>query len=332
LQTRFQQALPNGMSYSISFNLQRQTSTQTGLLFNPALSSFYGVQVYQPLLNGFGIALNRRFVTVAENNREIVRESYRPTLNDTLSSAANAYWDLIALRENVRVAEETVTTAERQYAEFRQRQELNDATPLDVLGAESRLASSRVTLLTAQTREQQQEALVKTLISKVDDPSLDQIDLEPTDVLPQPADADLPPLPASIAAALANRSAMRQAALSVKNQRIAEDVTRKNLLPTLSVIAAYNGFALNGATTMAVRQLWHAAFPEYSFGLTLSVPVFNRAAQADAMRAQFERQSTETALQRTDLRTAESAEIQASTNYAKALVARDVAVNGIIDR
>ena len=36
------------------------------------MTSFLAVQVYQPLLNGFGIAFNRRFATVARNNQQIV--------------------------------------------------------------------------------------------------------------------------------------------------------------------------------------------------------------------------------------------------------------------
>ena len=390
LQTRFQQEFADGTSYAVSFNLQRQASTQTGLLFNPAMTSFVAVQVYQPLLNGFGIALNRRFVTVANNNRKIVLESYHTTLNNTLASAANAYWDLIALRENVRVAEQAVATAQQQYDEDRQRQELDVATPLDVLATESRLASSRVTLLTARTRVQQQEALVKTLITKVADPALDSAVIEPTDALPEPSDVEIPSVSTSIVAALSNRSAIRQASLGLQNQRIAEEYTRKNLLPTLSVFAAYDGYALGPRTSPAVRQLWAAAFPEYSVGFTFSVPVFNRAAQADDVRARLERQSAEITLQRTkaqielqvktatvslergrsqieaarravassqtafegaqakleagvatpyqvtlaerDLRSAQSAEIQARVNYAKALVAHEVAVSNFLEK
>jgi hypothetical protein len=39
LQTIFQQKLPFGTSYSVSFNLQRQSSTQNFLLYNPAFQS-----------------------------------------------------------------------------------------------------------------------------------------------------------------------------------------------------------------------------------------------------------------------------------------------------
>jgi outer membrane protein TolC len=390
VQTRFQQELADGTSYAISFNLQRQASTQTGLLFNPAMTSFLAVQIYQPLLNGFGLALNRRFVTVANNDRKIVLESYHTTLNNTLANAANAYWDLVALRENVHVDEQTVATAQRQYDEMRQREQVGTATPLDVLGTESRLASSRVTLLTAEMRAQQQEAVVKTLIGKAEDPALDTVRLEATEALPESSDVEVPPLSQSLNAALSTRSAIRQASLNLQNQRIAEDYTHKNLLPTLSVYGAYNAYALNARTSLAVRQLWQAAFPEESVGFTVSIPVFNRAAQADAMRAQFERQSAETALERAraqvelqvksaavslergrpqidaarravessrsayegtrekmdvglatpyqvmlaenDLRSAEAAEIQARVNYAKALVAYEVATASLLER
>src|SRR5262249_43934923 len=138
-----------------------------------------------------------------------------------------------------------------------------------------------------------------TLIGNTDDPRLDAISFEPIDALPEPSDVDVPPLASSIKAALTRRSSIQQASLNLQNQEIAEDYTRKNLLPTLSVYAAYDAYALNAHTSLAVRQLWQVAFPEYSVGLTVSVPLFNRAAQADAMRAQFERRSAETALERT---------------------------------
>src|SRR2546425_7562242 len=40
LQTRWQQQLPFGTSYSISFNMQRQSTTQAHIIYNPAFTSF----------------------------------------------------------------------------------------------------------------------------------------------------------------------------------------------------------------------------------------------------------------------------------------------------
>ncbi len=389
LQTRLQQELSHGTSYSVSVNLQRQQSTQAGLLYNPAFTSFTSLQVYQPLLNGFGLALTQRFVTLAENNTKVVQEAFRSTLNDTLANAANAYWDLVALRESQRVAAEAVAVAERQHKEDLERVDLGVMTPLDAVTSESQAASARVQLVTAETSVRQQEALLKTLISKESVPALEAVSLEPTEEIDASDDLQIPSMGTSIATALGNRASIRQAQLTLDNQRIAEQYTRKNLLPVFSVYAQANVYGLAPGTPAALRQLVRWAYPEYSFGFTWSLPVLNRAAQADDVRARLEAQESQVALLRTrqqvtmqvqnatagvvqnrarvsasqralvasrvasqgeeerlrfglstpyrvmlaqrDLATAESADVQARVNYAKSLVAYQVAVGSLLE-
>jgi outer membrane protein TolC len=269
------------------------------VLFNPALTSFVALQVYQPLLNGFGLALTQRFVTLADNNRKIVREAFHATLDDRLSAAANAYWDLVASRASLRVAEQAVAAAQQQDDEDRQRVRVGVMAPIDVLSADAQQASTRAQLVTAQTQAEQQQLIVKTYMSRMSDPRFDAAAIDPTDPLPDPVDVDLPPLSQSLVTALASRSAIRQAELSLENQRIAEQYTRKNLLPTFSVYAAVNLYGLAPGTDPAVRELVQWAFPEYSAGFTWSLPLFNRAAQADDVRARLSIRETEAALQRT---------------------------------
>ncbi len=388
LQTRFQQELPEGTSYSVSLNLQRQSSTQAGLLFNPALTSFGSVQVYQPLLNGFGLPLTQRFATLAENNVQIIAESFRSMLNDRLSAAADAYWDFVALRETGRAAAEATAAAERQVDDDRQRAEIGVMTPLDVLTSESQLAAAKVQLLQAQTAVDEQQVVLKTLISKADAPELDALTIAPTDPLPIASGVEIPSAAASVASALASRASIRQAELSLRNQRIANDYTRKNLLPTLSVYAQVDVYGLAPGASTAVRQLARFAYPESSVGLAWSLPLFNRAAVADDVRARLEMHESEIGVQRTrqqvtmqvqnamtgveqsrarvraaeraratsraayegeqerldagisttyrvelarrDLTVAESADVQARVNYAKALIAYQVAVGSLL--
>src|SRR5207245_4462663 len=45
VQTRFQQQLPVGTSYSLSFNMQRQVTTQERILFDPAYTSFFSLDI-----------------------------------------------------------------------------------------------------------------------------------------------------------------------------------------------------------------------------------------------------------------------------------------------
>ena len=166
LQTRFQQELPWGTSYSVSFNIQRQSTTQLFLLFDPAFTSYFSAQIYQPLLNGFGLALNRRFITVAENDRKISREVFNQNLQSIVSNAANLYWDYAALRKQVEVAEQAVAASQKLYEDDQRGFEIGILARLDVVQAQAQLAANRRDLVTAQTNLQMQEVRLKSIISK----------------------------------------------------------------------------------------------------------------------------------------------------------------------
>jgi outer membrane protein len=299
LQTRFQQELPWGSSYSVSFNLQRQSTTQRFLLFNPAFTSYLSFQIYQPLLNGFGVALNRRFITVAENDRKISREVFNQNLQAIISKAANLYWDYAALRKKVEVAEEAVAASEKLYEDDQREFEIGILARLDVVQAQSQLAANRRDLVIAQTDLQMQEVRLKSVISKNISPALADARIEPTERLPEPNDIQIPALADAVRDASKDRSSLRLIQLTMDNQQIAEKFTRNNLLPTFSAFAAFNSYSLASGTNAMFRQMAQWVYPEYSAGFSLTFTIRNRAAQADDVRDRLELQQTRVSLQRT---------------------------------
>ena len=299
LQTRFQQELPYGTSYSISFNLQRQSSTQRFLLFNPAFQSFLSLQVYQPLLNGFGLALTRRFITFTENNRKISREIFRQQLNDSLSNAANLYWDFVALREQLRVAEQSVAVAEKLYEDNQKQVQAGALAPLDLIQSQSQVATSRRDLVVAQSNMRMQETRIKATISKALGKDLDQVSVEPVDPLPEAGVIEVPALDQALASALSNRAAIHQGELQLENQKASQAFTHKNLLPTLSTFVQFNAYSLAEGTNAMFRQMAEWAYPEFSAGLTLNFSIFNRAAQADEIRSRLDLRQAQVTLQQT---------------------------------
>lgn len=290
LQTLFQQQLPWGTSYGVAFNLQRQSSTQRSLLYNPAFTGFFSAAVHQPLLNGFGFALTRRFITFAENNRKIASEIFRQQLDDNLSNAANLYWDFVAMTEQVRVAQQSVAASEKLYADNQRQVEAGALAQLDLVQAQSQLAASRRDLVIAQTNLQLQEAKIKATISKVFNADLDQATIVPTDLLPQADTIEVPALDAALRSALQNRGPIREGQLQLENERISAAYTHNNLLPVFSFFAQYNAFSLGPGTNPVFRQLAQFVYPEYSAGFALTFNLFNRAAQADDIRAHLELQ------------------------------------------
>lgn len=299
LQTRFQQELPWGTSYSVSFNIQRQSTTQLFLLYNPAFTSYFSTQIYQPLLNGFGLALNRRFIAVAENDRKISREVFNQNLQAIISNAANLYWDYAALRKQVEVAEQAVAASEKLYQDDQRGFEIGILAHLDVVQAEAQLAANRRDLVTAQTNLQMQEVRLKSVISKNISPQLADARIEPTEPLPGPDDIQIPALADAVRDASQDRSSLRLIQLTMDNQQIAAKFTHNNLLPTFSVFAQFNSYSLANGTNAMFRQLAQWIYPQYSAGVSLTFAIRNRAAQADDVRDRLELQQTRVSLQRT---------------------------------
>ncbi len=314
-QARFSQAFTNGSSVSVSFNNMRQSSTQRFLLYNPNFVSSLSISVTQNLLSGFGRAVGRRFLEVADNESKIMKEVVRLQMNTTLAQAQNTYWDLVAARENVRVAEESLAVAKHLFDDNKTREEIGTASGLDVVTAESEVAARQRDLVNAQTTFQMREVDLKNAISKKLSDLLGAVEIEPTDKLPEPQDSDIPKLSEALATAMSNRSEISQAEVNLQTQDIAIRYEKDLLKPTLLLFANFNSSGLygnrviqdpSGATivlpggmSQAMRQVRSWSFPEYAVGFSFSINIRNRAAEADDYRAKLEKQQTETGLQRT---------------------------------
>lgn len=305
----YTQLFPTGTSYFLALTGLRQSSTQKNLLFNPAIVSRFALGFNQPLLSGFGRLPNERFLLVAQNNLRISEEVFRLQVVTTIVQVTNAYWDLAAFQENVRVAEQALAVAQKLYEDNKKQAEIGTLAPLDVVAAEAEVAARQRDLVVAQTSLQTQETRLKNLLSKKPDPALDAAQVSLTDRLPEPRDADVPNLPDALTTAFNNRPDLRQTEGNLQNQNLSLRFTRNGLLPNGSVFGLYAGSGLQGNTTTApfktagagdsLQQTFGADFPEYAGGLSLNLSIRNRAAQADNLRAQLEGDQLEISLQRT---------------------------------
>jgi outer membrane protein TolC len=297
--TRFEKEFSTGFSFSVSYNSQRQSSTQLGLLYDPALTSRLSISWSQPLLNGFGFAVNRRFINIAKNDVQVSRELFRQQVTSALVNSQNAYWDLVAARQSVKSADEALRTAEKLDADTRKQLQAGTAAVLDVTQTQSVVAGSRRDLIVAQTNEKTKELALKALISKNVD-VLSDVELLTTDSLPEPKDTDIPPLQEALTTALRNRSELRQSQLNMTNQRIAKNYAHNTLLPSFSIFGTYASSALVSGVGPLFQQVWlQVPYPEYAIGFSFVIPLRNRSAQADDMRAQLELSQAETSLDRT---------------------------------
>ena len=336
------QSFQTGTSYTLFLSGARSSTTSLTALFNPQVTSSFGVGINQPLLNGFGYRANARFIRLARNSANIADSVFRQQVITTISQILNLYYDLVYYRENVRVAERSLALAQKTLSDNKRQVEIGTLAPIEVVRAESEVAARQQDLIVAQTGFQQQQEVIKTALSKQVDKELAAAEIDPTDQLPEPKPEDVPPLDEALSLAARNRPEIEQADLNVRGQEITVKANRNGLLPSLDFFATFIGQGLSGnrcgqgvpvtlcvqdpatygqimpgGSFQALSQTLHGRFPDYSFGISLSIPIRNRSAQADAARALLEERQLRTQLQKTknqvaqEVRNAEIALIQA---------------------
>ena len=352
MSTFYGQGFMTGTSYIMSFSGDRQSTTSLNTLFNPVVPAGMTLGFNQHLLNGFGYRANARFLRLSKTNARIADTVFREQVIITISQILNLYWDLVVFRENVRVAEKSLALAEKTLADNKRQVEIGTLAPIEVVRAESEEAARQEDLIVAQTKLQQQQELLKTAISKQVDKDLAGAQIEPTDSLPGPKPGDVPPLDEALREAAKNRPEIEQAELNLENQSVVIQANRNSLLPTLDVFATYAPTGLSGNScpppsfrvaggckiagqpgilpvqgngfSQSLSQVFRGNFPDYSFGMTLRIPLRNRSAQADAARALLEERQLRVQMQKTknqieqDVRNAEIAITQAKAQIAAA--------------
>lgn len=302
----FAQMFSQGASVTATVNGIAQNSTQRSLLFNPAVVSRLAAGFNQPLLQGFGSLPNKRFLMVAANDLQTSDQLFREQVITVVVSVEDAYWDLAATQQAVAAAKRADDAANQLVQDTKQRLQIGTAAGIDVVSAQSAAAAADRDLIVANTNLQLQEAQLKTLISKADDPVVDAARIETTDPMPDPNARPLPELKAALDTAMANRPELKTAAADLENENISTRFTKNGLLPNVSTFAMYAGAGLTGDTALAasglgtsLQQTFDAAYPEYAAGVSANVVLRNRSAQADNLRARLEAQQVQVQVART---------------------------------
>ena len=98
----------------LTLNGQRQSSTQQNLLYNPASVTRFALgSKPAPAERVSAACTNERYIMVARNNTKVAEHVFRLQVINTVVAVENAYWDLAALQQSVRVAEQALAVAEQ---------------------------------------------------------------------------------------------------------------------------------------------------------------------------------------------------------------------------
>jgi outer membrane protein len=320
------QGFPSGTNLSVGFNNTHLTTNQAFSTLSPQLSSSFQFRLTQHLLQGFGFLPNTRFIRLAKNNREISDVAFRLQIITTVDQIENIYWNLVYAYENVKVQREALTFAQKTMSDTQKQVEIGSMAPIQVVGAQSTVASDQQALILAQTNLELQQLLMKNALSRsLVDPKLADAEVIPTSDMQIPAEEPVVPTQDLINDALNHRAELAESKIDLTNRGINNRAVRNALRPTLDLFAYYGGsglggdlnpssvcppppavptFGCNAAGSVpsrgygdALNQLINSSAPDKGVGMTLNVPIRNRAAQADQVRAELEYRQAQTRLQ-----------------------------------
>jgi len=255
-------------------------------------------QATQPLLRGAGFNVNRRYIRISENNLKVSRLVFRQQLIDLIYGVSRLYYDLVSLNEDVGVRKETLAAAQQLYNDDKVQVEVGTLAPLELTRVEALVASAELDLTRAQGLVRQQEAVVKSMISRTGsaDALLQTARIFPTDAIVVPGREEVVNTPQLIEQGLSNRADLAQASLQVENGEITVKASRNNVRPEIDAVGAiqshgaigYTGYTPIGGVPLPPTTTGVSQASVYEGGVQLNLPFRNRIAQADAARDEMQ--------------------------------------------
>ena len=153
-----------GGSYSLSFSNSKQLTDSQFATLNPQYPTVVSLNLTQPLWRGLRFDENRYRLQVARKNVKLSTEQYRQRVIEITTQAIQAYWELDYARRNLDVQTEAVRLAEQQYASNRRQAEQGILAPIDVVAAQTQVATFQQNLFVAEQQLTQAENTLKTMM------------------------------------------------------------------------------------------------------------------------------------------------------------------------
>ncbi|TKB61816.1 MAG: TolC family protein, partial [Nitrospira sp.] len=289
--------LITGGNFDVNYAPARGSVNQNvagGFLFNPSWTGGLAFTFTQPLLRNAGIAINKTFIKVAQNNAEVEQHVFRDRVMTVVSTVEQTYWELVFANENLKVAQAALKAAEELLATNRAKAKAGIMSIVDVLQAEAAMASRVEQVLVAEKAIRDQEDQLRRLLNPGEEELRQDVRLTPADA---PVTVLEPlSLQETIDIAIEQRPEITQAKKQIESGELNKQFARNQLLPTLSFQGTLGLAGLGGDYSEAFTRNFSGDFYNYGAGLVLSYPLGNRAAVSTYSKRQLEAKNAEVAL------------------------------------
>lgn len=234
----------------------------------------------QPILRGawgaYATSLQRQAEFEWMRQDERLRERRQRLLLDV----SYAYWDLVAARENVGVAESSLGLANEQVNQNKKRLDAGVGTDVEVLQAEVGVATREEGRLLAEARMRQAADNLKHLLFPGTNVARWESTLQPTTLLPEAVPFDSAPAwDLALQIAIERRADLRQQRLAIDAATVKHDRTQSARLIGLDLDLTASSQGFSGQSSEALETTAKYDFPTYRAALVFNYSLGNTAAR-----------------------------------------------------
>lgn len=294
--------LPSGLTYNLGISttdrygfepLTLQVGTNvlsTQQYFENAGAGMVVGRLQQPLLKNFWIDSTRLTVKLRRKDLKLADLNLRLRLLNTVSSVEQAYYDLIAARENVKSAEIAFTLAKKLYEENKKRVEVGALAQLDERQAQSQMAASEAAVLEAKRAVDFTQNILKNLLTDNYEQwhAVTIVPAETLEALPQDLDVEQ-----SWSQAFQLRPDLHALILDLERRDLITRYTRNQMFPQLDIFGTIGWQGSGPEFSDALGQVSEGSAPLHSYGAVLTFPLSNRRAREAHRASKDERAQAE---------------------------------------
>jgi len=247
----------------------------------------FSLSLSQPVLRGFGKEVTEKAITVAGYDRASALLQWRSVAIDTAAAARDAYFALVKARENLETRRASLAVAKEIHAGNRARVKAGVLAEVELLDSEFGVAQREEGLLTAEKNVRDSSDGLAVLIQHGIGSELVPLDPIPVDPV-EHSEAS------AIETALRDRPDLQRERVTLKSREFQTKVARNAALPDLSLIGSAGIEGLAPEYGAAFDDLVSGESPFWSVGVSLSLPIRNRAAKADLAASRLRERQEET--------------------------------------
>jgi outer membrane protein TolC len=238
---RINQRVPLGGIFSFYFSNTRTETNRLSERFTPNVTVRSYIALSQPLLCDFGTMATNFQSHVANNNYEISKYQLEEAVVNLIFEVESAYWELVYAHRHLEVAKMALKQANDLLKQNEIKVKVGTAAPIEILSSKAGVARNESAVIQAEQNIQTREEALKRILNM----SKESFFIIPTDE-PQTKDIPINFDEYTIKEALGNRADLKQARVTLANNKLNVKYQKNQALPRLRLEAYLYTYAVGG--------------------------------------------------------------------------------------